>query len=58
MPFPTTINVQMKAKSTVNNEERNGSFSTVSVLLLDPFFEELKLPALSDPSDRKGVFIL
>ena len=54
MPFATTISAQRKAKSTVSDEERNGSSSTVSVVLL----EELKLPALSDPSDRKGVFIL
>ena len=54
MPFPTTINAQMKAKNTVSDEEGNGSSSTVSVLLL----EELILPALSDPSDRKGIFLL
>ena len=54
MPFPTTINAQMKAKNTASDEEGNGSSSAVSVLLL----EELKLPALSDPSDRKGILIL
>jgi len=48
----------MAAKQAMKENLQCSSKYGQALLLLDPFFEELNLPALSDPSDRKGIFIL